>query len=98
MLTRAKCTPNGVEIVPLTPEEVALREAEEAEALAETIEVEAEKNRLAEIKASTLITDIEDAVRNKPFAEIDAFLDGMTTEQRDKAFKGLLLKWALSVR
>lgn len=98
MLTRAKCTPNGVEIVPLTPEEVALREAEEAEALAETTARQAEEARLSEIKAATFISNIEDAMRGKTLAEISTFIDGMSQAQRDRAFKGVLLKWALEVR
>lgn len=79
----------------LTPEEEAQRIIDQQDFEAKVAQEQAESARLSEIKGATFVSQIEDAMRGKTFAEINTFIDGMSQAQRDNAFKGLLLKWAL---
>lgn len=84
--------------VDLTPEEEAQLVVDAERSATRRAARLADEARREEIKVNEFVTQIEDAMRGKTFAEISAFIDGMTPNQRDRAFKALLLKWALEVK
>ena len=59
---------------------------------------EAEKSRLAEIKASTYVTDWDANIKGKTFAEIKTLYDGATQAQKSDLLLYLLLVRALEVK